>query len=168
MSLFTASNGVVLDEHGDEYDVQLRHRKGDTHEARKEFYQNLRDKELGQTREGDMIVRPLSDDEVLVLDESTSRSAVWHRHENPMFNGAFGRDEAKRYFEAHPEPKPWHDATPGEVWVLHDTGFPDSEGLPYVVGADGFRLVGFERLRPIPFTSPKIVKAVRLWPEGAK
>lgn len=28
------------------------------------------------------------------------------------------QDVAAEYFAAHPEPKPWHDAKPGEVWVV--------------------------------------------------
>jgi hypothetical protein len=30
---------------------------------------------------------------------------------------------ARAYFAAHPEPKPWHDAKPGEVWEITRRSF---------------------------------------------
>ncbi|MFT4281222.1 hypothetical protein [Microbacterium sp.] len=41
-------------------------------------------------------------------------------------------DAARAYFDAHPEPKPWHDPKPGEVWLLTI----DGESIPALVLAD--------------------------------
>ena len=159
MSNFTASNGVELDEFGDctmGYETY-----GRVHEARKEFYQNLRDKELGQTREGSIVVRPLNDDEVLVLDETTGEYERWYRDQISFFPGVFGHEEAKRYFAAHSEPKPWHDAEPGEVWVLKVWG----EELAYIRTATQFTNWGTPTQSP---TDAEIKSGYRIWPEGAK
>lgn len=48
MTNYTASNGVILNEYG--VALQNPYAK-DSHEARKEFYQHLRDQELGRWRD---------------------------------------------------------------------------------------------------------------------
>ena len=155
---FVASNGVELDKRGYVISKKPWDGEGVIHEARKEFYQNLRDKELGQTREGNMIVRPLSDDEVLVLDETTSRSAVWHRHENPEFNGAFGREEAKRYFAANPKPELWHSAVEGDLWEV------DYLGIDYIALVSVNAEFIFTDKLSVPITDKDITYGTRLWP----
>lgn len=39
-------------------------------------------------------------------------------HEIGQFGSKKHRDIADRFFAAHPKPKPWHDAKPGEVWAI--------------------------------------------------
>ena len=158
MSNFVASNGVELDWCGGVISTP-----GDiweaNHEARKEFYQHLQDKELGLTREGSIVVRPLSDDEVLVLDEAVGKAETWHRNQISVFPGVFGHDEAKRYFAAHSEPKPWHDAEPGEIWVLEFGG----DKCAYTRTPTLFTKWNLPSLLP---TDPGIKSGYRIWPEG--
>lgn len=89
--------------------------------ALREFFQHERDEELGRWRS------KIDPNWTAVLDAGY----VKFRHDNgthsfsllthePRF---FAWDETlqgigKEYFAAHPEPKPWHDAKPGEVWEL--------------------------------------------------
>lgn len=168
MSNFIASNGVILDEHGDVY--ANRHCDGyqAAHEARKEFYQHLRDKELGRWRDpedANMVAYrvPESDDKdgraVRVIDELTGTYApLWERDVKPPERRSMYATAA-RYFEAHPEPKPWHDAKPGEAWVLaaHD----DADEYPYVTDSNGrFIDENFVTHKPEDFSSGR-----RIWPE---
>lgn len=42
-----------------------------------------------------------------------------------------------RYFAAHPEPKPWHDARPGEVWMLVTTRHEEARAYGVEQEPDG-------------------------------
>lgn len=63
---------------------------------------------------------------VTVLSESIPRPyTVWEDSLDVLYgdsNDEQARVQARRaaraYFDAHPDPKPWHDAKPGEVWAL--------------------------------------------------
>lgn len=158
MSAFIASNGVELDEYGDctmGYETY-----GRVHEARKEFYQHLRDKELGRWRAPEapnfVVYTTNTPGWVRVVDENTGLAARYSRD----ITGCSGYgDTATRYFEAHPEPKPWHDAKPGEVWVLEFGG----DKRAYNRTANLFTNWDTSSLLP---TDAGIKSGYRIWPEG--
>ncbi len=98
----------------------------------REFFLNERDHELGRWRwpeNPDYVVYPKkvaghTDDqyrECTVFDE---RSGVRQEFGSdlPQCHGGDFREAARSYFAAHPAPKPWHGAKPGEVWVLTGAG----------------------------------------------
>ena len=64
---------------------------------------------------------------------------------------------------AHPEPKPWHDAKPGEVWALSVLGGPLTA---YGVSGDGSFHHSQDRERLRGDLVDEIVDARRLWPEN--
>lgn len=67
-----------------------------------------------------------------------------------------------RYFAACPEPKPWYDAKPNEVWVLAVDGeeyaWSIDSGWPY-------RFVYCGGTSNIPKDHPSITAGRRIWPE---
>lgn len=71
------------------------------------------------------------------------------------------------YFEAHPEPKPWHDAKPGEVWELTYRSPSQRETSNRVMTCvdDGGNISFFNeyRLHTVNYTG--IESARRIWPE---
>lgn len=89
----------------------------------REFFQDERDKELGRWRwpeDPEYVVYELTRDRVRVVLETTgnvndiNRNSLTTRSDNST--GA-----AKAYFDAHPVKKPWHDAKPGDTWVITTT-----------------------------------------------
>ncbi|MGF3056177.1 hypothetical protein [Microbacterium sp. YY-01] len=99
------------------------------HEARIEFYQHLRDEELGRWREkpdDDFVAIPLSEHEVIVLNERTGGSITWVRGAAEQ-STSFGAATARAYFEAHPARKPWHDAVDGELWLIRFSDYPNTD-----------------------------------------
>ena len=156
--------------------VQLRRAGGDegvytleTTEALRAFFQAERDDALGRWRDTenpDMVAyrTPEDDDDdgrcILLLDENTGDNH-WE-WENTALPGP-----ARRYFAAHAdvEPrKPWHDAKPGEYWLVTLEGadpIPTTvgnycENLYFVVGDDDYYC---------PTNDHRIQNAVRLTPE---
>lgn len=87
-------------------------------QAMRAFFQAEEDERLGRWRwpeEPDYVVYPAANG-CLVLLELTGDTFFLHR------DFLEGEDEptraARAYFAAHPDPDPWHDAKPGEVWLL--------------------------------------------------
>ena len=124
MSEFTASNGYKVTPNGDGANVYRGMMSTpiypDEMQALHEFFQAESDKRAGRWRwaeRPDYVVYDTGDRiEVVVLDESIGyMENVWRGKERP---GIYIHDAARAYFEAHPEPKPWHDAKPGEVWSI--------------------------------------------------
>lgn len=92
--------------------VHLVHAK-DLEEMREHFQQE-RDTELGRWRDPenpDFVVYPL--DHYAIVDETTGRRHYWDSTE---VVSSICMRVATNYFRTHPEPKPWHDAVPGEIW----------------------------------------------------
>ena len=132
------------------------------------FFQAERDEELGgwrDTENTDMVAyRTPEDDDgcgrcILLLDENTGDNHwEWER----IATGGPGL----RYFAAHPEPKPWEGAEPGEFWILT----VDEKTNPYKIWTDTQRVRRFERVeRPytaISLNDPRITAGRRVWPEG--
>lgn len=138
---FTASNGVDVESgkfgkthlyRTDLVDGRLSRLKEwdfldvDDMEALEEYFLAKRDKELGRWRwpeNPNWLVYWNEEDsnEVIVFDESDPaeggvRITRGEDRDWPHFQPA-----AQAYFAAHPEPRPWLDAKPGEVWIFEWT-----------------------------------------------
>ncbi|ONI65669.1 hypothetical protein CSIV_05160 [Microbacterium sp. CSI-V] len=74
----------------------------------------------------------------------------------------YARAAAEAYFDAHPEPKPWHDAKPGEVWVIVTRNVGDERAVQ-VYGDEFYYNDGVA----YPITYDAIESARRIWPEPA-
>lgn len=88
----------------------------------REYFRDERDRELGRWRskkDPDYYVIPhySNPDTVTVVYERDNREQVAHRSEDYSVLRGF-KEVGEEYFAAHPEKKPWHDAKPGEVWVI--------------------------------------------------
>jgi hypothetical protein len=81
-------------------------------------------------------------------------------------------DAARAYFAAHPEPKPWHNAKPGEVWVVTIDGHArphyvqDNRGD--TVGGVAFVAINPTHGQPghVGINAPAVTDARRVYPEG--
>ena len=136
-------------------------------ETLRAFFQAERDQELGRWRDPEnpnIVVYPRPDDDdedgrcVWLLDENTgNKHWEWEHTASP--------GPADRYFAAHPEPKPWEGAEPGEFWILT----VDEKTNPYKIWTDTQRVRRFERVeRPyttICLNDPRITAGHRVWPE---
>lgn len=105
-------------------------------EALRAYFQAERDKELGWWRASpDYVVKPRADNgiesrSVTVLNERLAVNIpVW---EDDDIRSEYGI-AARAYFDAHPEPKPWHEAKPGEAWLLTFNGLTRK---PHLVSFD--------------------------------
>ena len=159
--------------------VQLRRAGGDegvytleTTEALRAFFQAERDEQLGRWRDPenpDYVAYPgsVSPDWVVVLDESTGRAdVVFKQRQNPPKDSAFTL-VAERYFAAHPQPKPWVDAKPGEVWALTYAGIEETAWVADFTWGAPPRFRQFKNLLNPIFTNDKHITAGRrIWPEG--
>ena len=116
--------------------------------ALREFFQHEKDEQLGRWRSSAdprwTAVRRMN--VVYFQCEDGERSfsiAVGHGETQKAWAPEL-QAIAREYLEAHPEPKPWHDANPGEVWELTTT---ESGATTYVttlgVGAGGEEVVYF-------------------------
>lgn len=98
----------------------------------REFFQDERDKELGRWRwpenpEYVVYLKEASEVEqepgVRVVHETSGRSRDIGRGVVGACDATvslFGK-AAQAYFDAHPVKKPWHDAKPGDTWVITTT-----------------------------------------------
>lgn len=139
-------------------------------EALREFFQLDRDEELGRWRwpeHPEFVVYPkepsVTEPEpgVRVVNEMSGRSkdiiaaVVGYCPSVTSMNG----EAAKAYFAAHPEPKPWHDAKEGEVWIVtpsHSDGL--SVEYPTIFQAERFRDHGGS------WDAEDLIDARRIWP----
>ena len=97
-------------------------------------------------------------DAARVLDERDGVTVVANRRVESTDTGYYGA--AFRFFEAHPERKPWHDARPEEVWLM-GSGLHEFIAL---VGDDGkFRFADGSDMA----LTEEFVTGRRIWPEGA-
>lgn len=136
MNEFTASNGIRVDARpngavtlsGEPIaeialaEVAVAHFHDTVHApevvALREFFQAEADGRLGRWRDPaqpEFLVYPVSGDgsRVQVVDETTGVSYGATRA-----SAQGGDGSAAHYFNAHPEPKPWHDAKPWESWIF--------------------------------------------------
>lgn len=130
-----------------------------------EFFQAKRDAELGRWRDPlnpDYVVSRWGDapEEIRVFHEPTARYEDFTR-DKAVLSDWIPSSVAFRYFAEHPK-KPWHDAEPGDVWVLTVRGFT----LAWVADGDG----DFQHLvdpESISATDPEIMDGRKIWPEDA-
>lgn len=146
----------------------------------REFFLHERDQELGRWRwpeNPDYVVYPVIDPahemafgrdlSVMVFHEPTGVLKGYCRDEDQGGNSREYPNAARAYFAAHPEPKPWHDAKPGEVWVLTYRSPSARETSNNVMTCvdDGGNISFFNdyRLHTVRYTG--IESARRIWPE---
>lgn len=174
---FTASNGIEIEisEHG--YLLgKGDYGSGPTYatagpegiDALREYLQHRRDAELGRWRSKkhpNYVVYPVEGKtrEVRVTNEATGVTRSYRDHPDYLeANSQIRTLVAREYFAANPEPKPWHDAKPGEVWVLDIKDDLGREAPAVVNGQPEFRTYLGEYF---DLDSPQIVHARRIWPE---
>lgn len=179
---FTASNGVTVSSETQAITGRRRikfetEHVGEVFEVSGEYMTALvekldheRDQELGRWRYNSYLVIYQAENHqpgnrarsVYVLDERTAKMHMRHegqaawREADPELTTA-----AASYFAAHPLPKPWHDAKPGEVWVLTVDGKEDA----FKLHGDLFRNGA---LWDIEQTDRHITAGRRIWPEGVE
>lgn len=153
----------------------------ETTEALRAFFQAERDKELGRWRDPenpDLVLYPdkeghyIRQPAVTVINETTGGSASCGSDDSLSTSGVGAttsvhvwRATARRYFEAHPDPKPWDAAQPDEVWAL--TINNEREEV-FRCGENG--LYSLKTGNPIgsllSCSHNKITAGRRIWPEG--
>lgn len=181
--VFKASNGVEIRDAG----WRLEFRRGSESEWRAvgdpspgsfdpgfligdalaEFFQHKRDEELGRWRwpeNPDYVVYPQHPegggrpDSFRVLQESTGYTWSYDLEHLGDTEGV-PWDAARAYFDAHPEPKPWHYAKPGEAWIIT----VDGKDYAVVSGESNF----FESSEFCwRHSDPEITAGRRIYPEG--
>lgn len=167
---FTASNGVELDDYGN-WDGGGPAELVERHKARMEFYQHLRDEELGRWRwpsNLDYVVYPQHDGSVLVTFERIGESSILYRRDDPVHD--MEGEAARAYFTAHPVRKPWHDAKPGEVWALtidHAGVRAEYDGAVACYLDERGDFVATQGLMRIDQRDAQITGARRIWPEAS-
>ena len=135
-------------------------------EALRAFFQAERDQELGRWRDTEDINMvayrsPEDDDEdgrcILLLNEHSGE--FWLDWEHTASPGP-----ARRYFDAHPEPKPWHAARPDcdEIWVLTIHGCEQPVYVTEFRGEPVFQVPDGET---ISLHRESITAGRRIWPE---
>ena len=135
-------------------------------------FQAERDEALGRWRDPehpDLVCYPVAGDLDAVWVMYEGDGLAYMREKDQVFYAGNEFSEvARRYFAAHPEPKPkpWEDAQPGEFWILT----VDEKTNPYKIWTDTQRLRWFERVeRPytaIRLNDIRITAGRRVWPEG--
>src|SRR5690625_2954402 len=179
--IFTASNGVTVTIEHDGYliattDDGMCHATGRAAlgiQARREYLTADRDQELGHWKDEETGLLDYQINDVpytvFVFDETYADHGTWTREEVGPTVVGFGAPIAERFFAAHPEPKPWHNAQPGEAWaVALGSNAPDPvlvvnhERRPmFQYGSDQN---GPERIETY---NANITHAERIWPTGA-
>lgn len=128
MNEFTASNGYKVTPNGDGANVHQGIMSTpiypDEMQALREFFQAEADERAGRWRYLD------EPQYVVYYDQMQDRVTVFNENLMDDEDGGCGISRgntldypsvqhiAQAYFAAHPEPKPWHDAKPGEVWSI--------------------------------------------------
>ena len=151
--------------------VQLRRAGGDegvytleTTEALRAFFQAERDEQLGRWRDPenpDCICYPVAGDpdDIWVVYEGSGLAYMRERNQ-AFYAGNKFSEVARRYFAAHPEPKPWEEAKAGEVWILTRYGAEE----PFFV--TGGEFTSTDLAVATDLDDPRITDGRRIWPEG--
>lgn len=143
-----------------------------------EYFQAERDKALGLWRwpeNPDYVVKSSSRYSLAVIHEPTfwsrnvvhfadTRDVAEFMHEEPGKHLKPWRKAARAYLREHPLKQPWHDAKPGEVWLVKTVEFID--GTPMLVESRLDRANVFNNQTHIYSVElPDIYHARRIWPE---
>lgn len=107
-----------------------------TYSALREFFRHERDEELGRWRWPEnpgYVVYPDGTSR-RVVRESTGQTMQVSLHDRKAMTTYLDSyvGAAKAYDAAHEPPKPWHDAKPGEVWVVTPQGAKDAEAMTVI------------------------------------
>lgn len=84
------------------------------------------------------------------------------------FGSAPAAQVAQRFFEAHPERKSWHEAKPGEVWVLTTNQHAEDWAAKVITDQEGVLI--FELIlsaTKFRVDDELFVSGRRIWPEDA-
>jgi hypothetical protein len=137
MNNFTASNGIGVRLDG--RDLDIKNTTGwfglcgdHVVDALREFFRAEEDERLGRWRwpeNPEYVVYPKGDGVVLAASEASGHCVEAVRAQANHTQTGLHR-AARAYFDAHPEPKPWHDAKPGELWALTIDG-QETPGFTY-------------------------------------
>lgn len=172
---FTASNGLEIEitEIGGIFAKSgyghIQAGPGGT-KALREFFQHERDRELGRWRDPvnpNLVMYLMPKDEnsadraVRVMDETIGYEYVYGENNRTWWEDSEGRAAAERYFEAHPESKPWDEAEPGEVWELTDA--EGREQLWVWDEIDGWRSVHSDKVSHL--VGREATAGRRIWPQ---
>ncbi|WP_323986238.1 hypothetical protein [Microbacterium plantarum] len=194
MEQYTASNGVII--HEQDGHVSLRSKEGGVRvlvvgsdsfgTALKEYVNHVREEAICQRADEVQAKRDHElgrwrwlDSPYVVYAEDANTVTVVHEGAPDMHRIRRGEsylsDELEQffragaaYFDAHPEPKPWHAAKPGEVWAIRIAN-TDREAA--------YRLVRFndqaffestvEPTVQVSVNHTALASARRIWPEDA-
>lgn len=173
---FTASNGIGVEINNDtgriafddttHPNAPLWLREGEL-DALREYFQAEEDKRLGRWRsvEDPSWTAVERNRIVYFRNEDHERSfQIVGNGENLWAWSPDLRKVAQEWLDAHPEPKPWHDAKDGEIWALTVDGLD----LVFKVGRVSFIQLHISRdENPIAqpeFTSSRITAGRRIWP----
>lgn len=130
--------------------------------ALRAFFLDERDQELGRWRVPNMagvLVYPRDCGVFDVVDETRADS---YRFRTDDGDASFTvRQAVQAYTDTHPESKPWHDANPGEVWLLTLEG----EEVAAIYGGEQHWTRGGGQIVYSPGT--RIAEARRIWPEDS-
>lgn len=187
MNDFTASNGISVANHGGNWDRTTIHFEGEVlglpreHTMRRdvafedsdftalrEFFRAEEDERLGRWRwpeNDEYVAYRWSINYINVLYLHDGISTEFRREDvDARRSRSFITDRervARDWFDAHPEPKPWHDAKHGEIWVL----FVAINEEAYRVDGDSFVPVNNPSRVRIKKEDPRIKRAHMIWPE---
>lgn len=145
----------------------------DQERALREYFQYEHDTRLGRWRYTDsLVVYPVENHQpcnisraVQVLDERDGKT--YERYEGRVpgeDTTPEATEAAQAYFEAHPVPKPWHDAENGQLWLLR---FEDSPARDVSTLVKEGRFVYNDRCCEgvAALDDPEIISGKRIWPE---
>lgn len=167
MKVFTATNGILftITEDG----VLLWEGCYDPRrvtDALREYFQRERDTQLGRWRDPenpDMVCYPVVGDldAVLVMYEGDMTRYYATRSTWKDVTPHYVSEAAGRYFQAHPEPepRPWEEAKPGEVWVLTRWGTAET----FLVTGSEFITADLAVI--VDLDDDSITAGRRIWPE---
>ena len=172
MSVFKASNGMEVTLWQECVGWEHTRLPYGATVALREFFRHKEDERLGRWRwpeNPDYVVYPPDrvpngGGGVWVLCESDPGSIRYSAPSDKTTDPSEeGYDRAARaYFDAHPEPKPWEDAEPGDVWVITLT---DRSFDPVAATWNGRGFVHID-VKPTEIPPHDIAGARRIWPEA--
>jgi hypothetical protein len=135
-------------------------------QALREFFQAEADERLGRWRwpeDPHLVVYPTEfPDMVRVLHEPNGQGMSYDRNEYPDHTTGYS-GAGNAYFDAHPEPKPWHEASIGDVWVME----PLKVVYTVVGGNEKWFTRGdvFGKAERRDLDDPVFTAGRRIWPE---
>lgn len=168
MKDFTATNGVVVrpQPQGGVYIRDDCQADSNRTQALREFFQAEADERLGRWRwpkNPDYVVQPFAGGSGWnALCESTCVVGTFLSRDAVINSPSYLAPAVLAYIDAHPEPKPWHDARFGEVWIV-DTRIRTWGGEQAMFVSEDRKF--HNSSWSIPVNDPDVRSARRIWPE---